>query len=301
VYGKVYKGVERSSGDTVAMKRINFNVSDGVPSSSLREVALLKSLRHPNVVNLRDVMYVGDNKIYMIMDYVESDLKMFIKGRENRDEATNLRYTQSYLYQLLRAVNFCHFNRILHRDIKPANILLDLDGNLKLADFGLGRCFNVPMMKMTHEVVTLYYRAPEILLSADYYSMPVDMWSVGTIFAEMVCTLERQHSNTNSNTNSRTQVTGNPLFKGNSEIDALFRIFRTLGTPTDKIWPGVSSFKNYKAEWFPKWFAQTLEKFVPGLRQEGMFLFSFSRYDAHTYTFADRCGTLIQYAQISTR
>ena len=188
VYGKVYKGVERATGDWVAMKRINFSsTADGVPSSSLREVALLKSLVHPNVVNLREVMFVGDNKIYMIMDYVESNLKMFIKSRRDRDQATNLRYTQSYLYQLLRALNFCHFNRILHRDIKPANILLDQDGNLKLADFGLGRCFNIPMMKMTHEVITLYYRAPEILLGAEYYSMPVDMWSVGTIFAEMVC------------------------------------------------------------------------------------------------------------------
>ncbi len=290
VYGKVYKGVERSTNEICAMKRINFNsVQDGVPSSSLREVALLKSLTHPNIVNLRDVMYVGDNKIYMIMDYVESNLQKWIKDRDSRDDVTNSRYTQSYLYQLLRAVNFCHFNRILHRDIKPANILLDGEGNLKLADFGLGRCFNIPMMKMTHEIITLYYRAPEILLGADYYSMPVDIWSIGTIFAEM--------------------VTGSVLFKSNSEIDALFRIFRTLGTPTNKTWPGVELFKNYKAEyvvlkrrmysyffffplslslsyfqspnrfspnhrWFPKWFSQTLEKFVPGLRKEGVELLS---------------------------
>lgn len=224
MYGKVYKGVERATGNTVAMKRINFNsTADGVPSSSLREVALLKSLVHPNVVTLREVMFVGDSKVYMIMNYVESNLKAFIKGRQDRDEATNLRYTQSYLYQLLRALNFCHFNRILHRDIKPANILLDGEGGLQLADFGLGRCFNIPMMKMTHEVVTLYYRAPEILLAADYYSMPVDMWSVGTIFAEMVCTLEPQRSNLNART-STLKTTGN----GQSSFQSKFRDRRVV-------------------------------------------------------------------------
>lgn len=199
-------------------------------------------------------MYVSDNKMYLVMEFVSRNLKQHIEEWKERDPVENARLAQSYLYQMLLAVNFCHAHRVLHRDIKPANILIDSKGNLKLADFGLGRAFSVPMMKLTHEVVTLYYRAPEILLGAPYYSTPVDIWSIGCIFAEM--------------------VTGDPLFKADSEIDALFRIFRTLGTPTDETWPNVTSFPNYKAEWFPKWYPQQLDKFVRDLRPCGVRLLS---------------------------
>ena len=94
---------------------------------------------------------------------------------------------QSYLYQLLSGIAFCHSHRVLHRDLKPQNLLIDHTGAIKLADFGLARAFGVPVRSYTHEVVTLWYRAPEILLGARYYSTPVDVWSAGCIFAEMVC------------------------------------------------------------------------------------------------------------------
>lgn len=101
---------------------------------------------------------------------------------------------------------FCHQRRVLHRDLKPQNLLIDNNGNLKIADFGLARAFGIPVRAYTHEVVTLWYRAPEVLLGNPRYSCPVDIWSVGCIMAEL--------------------ITKKPLFQGDSEIDQLFRIFR---------------------------------------------------------------------------
>ena len=118
---------------------------------------------------------------------------------------------------------FCHQRRVLHRDLKPQNLLIDKSGAIKLADFGLARAFGIPVRVYTHEVVTLWYRAPEILLGSNKYSCPVDIWSIGCIFAEMA--------------NKR------PLFQGDSEIDQLFRIFRVLRTPNEEIWPGINRKK----------------------------------------------------------
>lgn len=156
---------------------------------------------------------------------------------------------KSYMYQICMAIKFCHGRRILHRDMKPQNLLIDQNGAIKIADFGLGRAISVPVRAYTHEVVTLWYRAPEILLGVTKYSCPVDVWSIGAIFAEM--------------SNKR------PFFHGDSEIDQLYRIFRLLGTPTEQIWPGVTSLPEYKGV-FPKWAPGSLDKHVPRMEESGI-------------------------------
>ena len=140
-------------------------------------------------------------------------------------------------------------HRVLHRDLKPQNLLIDRHGQLKLADFGLARAFGIPVRTYTHEVVTLWYRAPEILLGAKHYSTPVDLWSIGCIFAEMVNRM--------------------PLFPGDSEIDELFRIFRWCGTPSEDSWPGVSTLPDWKPH-FPRWPARSLQKCVPTVDEAGL-------------------------------
>mmetsp|Transcript_50394 Transcript_50394/g.157404 ORF Transcript_50394/g.157404 Transcript_50394/m.157404 type:complete len:209 (+) Transcript_50394:305-931(+) len=160
---------------------------------------------------------------------------------------------KSYVYQMLQGIAFCHAHRVLHRDLKPQNLLIDRSGMLKLADFGLARAFGIPVRTYTHEVVTLWYRAPEILLGSKHYSTPVDMWSIGCIFAELV--MKR------------------PLFPGDSEIDELFRIFRVLGTPNEEGWPGVTQLPDYKPS-FPHWNARPLAEVVTGMDGPGLDLLS---------------------------
>ncbi|OCB88282.1 Pkinase-domain-containing protein [Sanghuangporus baumii] len=170
------------------------------------------------------------------------------------------RTAQKFTHQLTSGLLYCHAHRILHRDLKPQNLLIDKDNNLKLADFGLARAFGIPLRTYTHEVVTLWYRAPEVLLGSRHYSTAIDMWSVGCIFAEMV-------------------LRGSPLFPGDSEIDQIFKIFKLLGTPNEETWPGVSQLPDYKSS-FPQWQPQSLSQHLPHLDPTGVdFLHSTLIYD----------------------
>lgn len=253
-YGIVYKAKDLTTGRIVALKKIRLEGDDeGVPSTAMREISLLKELSsHPNVVLLHEVIH-QPNKLYLVFEFVEQDLKKCMEKMPHRLDTMQVK---SYLYQLLAGVAFCHANRVLHRDLKPQNLLIDQYGNLKLADFGLARAFGIPIRSYTHEVITLWYRAPEILLGAKHYSTPVDSWSIGCIFAEM--------------------INKQPLFPGDSEIDELFRIFRIMGTPDEASWPGVTELPDYKTS-FPKWRPQSLHKVVPQLDHVGLDLLSVGR------------------------
>eukprot|EP00045_Choanoeca_perplexa_P022706 m.10658 g.10658 ORF g.10658 m.10658 type:complete len:292 (+) comp9643_c0_seq1:115-990(+) len=245
-YGTVYKAKVKATGQLVALKKIKLEQEDeGVPSTAIREISLLKELDHPNIVRLIEVIH-SENKLYLVFEYLDQDLK---KHMDSAREGLAPRLVKSYMLQLLKGIDFCHARRVLHRDLKPQNLLINHDGFIKLADFGLARAFGIPVRAYTHEVVTLWYRAPEILLGQRQYACPVDMWSVGCIFAEM--------------------VTRRPLFPGDSEIDELFKIFRALGTPTEEMWPGVTGLPDYKA-CFPGWRGQDLSTLVPGLDECGL-------------------------------
>ena len=240
-FGEVYIATHEITGEKAALKKIKLECEDeGVPGTTLREVSLLKELHHPNVVQLKDVFYMpNDSKLYLCFEYCDYDLKKYMKSCQYKLSANCIK---SFTYQMLNGLSWCHSHRIFHRDLKPQNVLVDPKrGTLKLADFGLARAFTVPLRTYTHEVVTLWYRAPEILLGGKQYSVPVDIWSVGTIIPEM--------------------VTGQPLFPGDSEIDELFKIFRLLGTPNENLWQGVQQLPDFKAE-FPKWKPRNLREIV---------------------------------------
>jgi serine/threonine protein kinase len=230
-YGKVYKATIRQTSETVAIKEMKLEASseEGVPSTAIREIALLKELSHRNIVKLLDV-FCKPTKLMLVFEYLTSDLKKYMKSLGGKLTPSAVR---DFAYQLVLGLEFCHANRIIHRDLKPQNLLIDSTGVLlKIADFGLARAFSLPVPAYTHEVITVWYRPLEILLGGKLYSLPVDMWSTGCIIGEM--------------------ASGAPLFAGDSEVDTIFKIFQKLGTPTEVQWPGLGELPDFKPT-FPKW------------------------------------------------
>ncbi|CAF0960662.1 unnamed protein product [Adineta ricciae] len=201
-----------------------------LPATAVREIAVLKSIHHPNIILLSHVAFEpvyggGCNHLCLYLEYLPTDLKRYLDAL-GPGERINPRLVKSYSYQLLSAIECLHRHRILHRDLKPPNILIDYEGHLKLADFGLARQCHMPERTLTHEVVTLWYRPPEVLLNAPTYGTALDIWGFGCVFAEM--TLRE------------------PLFRGECEIDQLLLIFRLLGTPTVFHWPEIAQCLYYQ-------------------------------------------------------
>jgi len=230
-YGKVLEARCRHTGEWRAMKQMKLGThsEEGVPSTAIREVAILKELSHDNIVRLLDV-FCKPGELILVFELLQSDLKKYMKSLGGKLPPSQVR---DFNRQLLTGIEYCHANRIIHRDLKPQNLLIEPAGlQLKIADFGLARAFSLPVPQYTHEVVTVWYRPLEILLGSKLYSIPVDLWGVGCIFAEM--------------------ATGSALFAGDSEIDTAFKIFQKLGTPTEAIWPGVGDLPDFKPT-FPQW------------------------------------------------
>jgi cyclin-dependent kinase len=253
-YGTVFLAEDLKNNNVkVAVKQLKGGtVEEGVPISCLREISLLKELAHINIVKLMDVIHLNAN-ITLVFEYVETDLKELLKKNQNQGLPPKL--YKSFLYQLLQGIQNIHKMKILHRDIKSENLLISEKNILKITDFGLARGYGLPIKNFRNDVVSLWYRAPDIILGNENYERSVDMWSIGCIFGEM--------------------VTGNIFFKGFSENDQLRKIFELLGTPNEK-W-----YKFYMD--YPEWKNQALtevslpgdlKKTLPQLDDDGIDLIS---------------------------
>jgi len=219
-YGVVYRARDKRTQEIVALKRLKMErEKEGFPITSLREINTLLISQHPNVVTVREIV-VGSNmdQIFIVMDFVHHDLKSLMETMRKKNQVFLCGEIKCLMIQLLRAINHLHDNWILHRDLKASNLLLSHNGILKVGDFGLAREYGSPLKAYTSVVVTLWYRAPELLLGIKEYSTHIDVWSIGCIFGEL---LQME-----------------PLFPGKSEVDELNRIFKLLGTPSEKVWPG---------------------------------------------------------------
>ena len=198
-YGVVYKALEVATGTIVAVKEIKIDhCDDGIPSTAIREIAVLQELRDNDyIVSLKEIVHgQKKNRLFLVFEYFNQDMKKFLDRLSAPMEPEKVR---SILYQLLKGTEYCHERRIMHRDLKPSNLLVNPGATkIKIADFGLARTMGLPLKTYTHEVVTLWYRAPEVLLGSKIYSTAIDVWSIGAIFYELA------HKK--------------PLFTGDSEI-----------------------------------------------------------------------------------
>eukprot|EP01053_Blabericola_migrator_P006813 Blabericola_migrator_1__6812@NODE_344_length_9579_cov_221_075799_g277_i0_p3_GENE_NODE_344_length_9579_cov_221_075799_g277_i0NODE_344_length_9579_cov_221_075799_g277_i0_p3_ORF_typecomplete_len362_score59_57Pkinase/PF00069_25/1_6e65Pkinase_Tyr/PF07714_17/2_3e40Kinaselike/PF14531_6/5_4e13Kdo/PF06293_14/8_7e10Pkinase_fungal/PF17667_1/2_9e03Pkinase_fungal/PF17667_1/5e06APH/PF01636_23/0_00065APH/PF01636_23/7_7e02WaaY/PF06176_11/0_00075RIO1/PF01163_22/0_0014FTA2/PF13095_6/25FTA2/PF13095_6/0_11Haspin_ki len=223
-YGTVYKAERRDRMQigAVAMKvsRIDQTPEVGLPETAVREAALLTELKgHPNIVTLFSVSCSRADKLYLVCELLDMDLKSFMRRAPNK--RLTVLEAKHVSRCLLRGLAHCHTKGIIHRDLKPHNVLVSRDlSSVKLADFGLGRWLHNPSKTLTHDVVTLWYRAPEILLGHCRYDASIDVWAAGCVILEL--------------------LTGHPLYPGCSEIDTLFKIFNLMGTPTAEEWPEMA-------------------------------------------------------------
>ncbi|XP_044802357.1 cyclin-dependent kinase 14 isoform X3 [Bubalus bubalis] len=181
-YATVYKGKSKVNGKLVALKVIRLQEEEGTPFTAIREASLLKGLKHANIVLLHDIIHTKET-LTLVFEYVHTDLCQYMDKHPGGLHPDNVKL---FLFQLLRGLSYIHQRYILHRDLKPQNLLISDTGELKLADFGLARAKSVPSHTYSNEVVTLWYRPPDVLLGSTEYSTCLDMWGVGCIFVEMI-------------------------------------------------------------------------------------------------------------------
>jgi cyclin-dependent kinase 7 len=225
-FATVYKARDlRNDGSIVAVKKIKIGTkaeaADGINRTALREIKLLQELSHPNVIGLLDVFGHRSN-VSLVFDYMDTDLEVIIK---DTNIVLTLAHIKAYMLQTFLGLEYLHAHWILHRDLKPNNLLINRKGVLKIGDFGLARFFGSPSRVYTHQVVTRWYRAPELLFGARNYGTGVDVWATGCILGELLLRV--------------------PILPGESDLDQLDKIFQMCGTPTEATWPGVTELPDF--------------------------------------------------------
>lgn len=246
-YGKVFKGLNVYTKSLVALKRIRMEGErDGFPVTAVREIKLLQSLKHTNIVSLQEVM-VERNDCFMVFEYLSHDLTGLLNHPSFKLDAAQKKHLAK---QMFEGLDYLHSRGVLHRDIKAANILVSSDGILKLADFGLARFYaKHHQLDYTNRVITIWYRSPELLLGETQYGPPVDIWSAACVMVEI--------------------FTRHAIFPGDGgEISQLDKIYAVLGTPNKTDWPNL-----VEMPWFellrpgyrkPSTFEEKFKDRVPG-------------------------------------
>ncbi|KAF1948033.1 kinase-like protein [Clathrospora elynae] len=231
-YGWVSRARDITTNQVVALKKVKMDYAqDGFPITALREISILQKARHTNIVRLQEILSGDDpQECVLVMEFLEHDLKTL---QEEMSEPFLASEVKTLLRQLTSAMGFLHENYIMHRDLKTSNILLNNRGQLKLADFGMARYIpSSTTAPLTQLVVTLWYRAPELLLGTTSYGTEVDLWSLGCIFAEL--------------------LTKSPILPGKNEVDQLSLIFSLCGLPSEKTWPAFYRLPNAKSLKLPR-------------------------------------------------
>ncbi|BFZ58059.1 cyclin-dependent protein kinase [Savitreella phatthalungensis] len=253
-YGKVYKAKSKylEVKEEYAIKKFKperegeaAQQYTGLSQSAIREMSLCREIRHDNIVHLHDVI-LEDKCIFMVFEYAEHDLLQIIHYHSHHEKDKGLKRripdltVRSIIAQLLAGVAYLHENWIMHRDLKPANIMIDVHGQVKIGDLGLARVFRNPLQSLylgDKVVVTIWYRAPELVLGAKHYTPAIDLWAIGCIFAELLVL--------------------KPLFKGDEmkmdnktktipfQRQQMGKIMDILGVPTSKVWPGVEHMPEF--------------------------------------------------------
>lgn len=224
-YGEVFKCKKKDDGLIFAIKKYKQeDENQGIPATIMREISLLKKLNHINIVKLHDVIYYNKRQL-LVFDYAQQDLKQYMISNQG---AIPIRTIKIFMYQIIMGLVHCFTRKIQHRDIKPQNILIFDNYLVKLADFGLARPSGIPAKKYSDEVITLWYRPPDILLGSTNYTHVCDMWGVGCILAELISTDKKA------------------LFRGKDEKEQLDVIFKKCGVPKNTYWPEMKSFPNYQ-------------------------------------------------------
>ena len=221
-YGVVYKAKIPGTSKYVALKQISLNEGDGIPCTALREISLLKSLHHNNIVTLQDVFH-SKNHLTLVLEFCDVDLRKYIKLKKG--SPLSLAEIKSFSYQILDGIKYLHSKNIVHRDIKPQNLLIKNSEEIKICDFGLSCLLSVPHEKLSMDVVTQWYRAPEIMLKDPSYGCESDIWSIGCIIFEM--------------------ATGKPLFPCSNDDEHIKRIFEIFGTPDTYGWEDALNLPGY--------------------------------------------------------